>query len=199
MLGSITPLGERGRGRRWMSTTAPFVASSSIAGAFVGGALGAAGTPLGGAVRPAARLGALAAIVAIGIAVDRGVLGASLPSPRRQVNEEWLATYRGWVVGVGFGAQLGAAIVTVVTSSATYAALAGALLSGRVAAGAAIGGAFGLTRGAALLLVARVTTPDALSTVHRALRRFDRPAASLALTAQAAIATGAVAVAISAR
>ena len=62
MLGSITPLGERGRGRRWITTTALFVAASSIAGAVVGGVLGAAGTPLAAQAAVATGAAALAMV-----------------------------------------------------------------------------------------------------------------------------------------
>ena len=36
--------------------------------------------------------------------------GRRLPSWRRQVNEDWLVGYRPWVVGGGFGLQLGAGV-----------------------------------------------------------------------------------------
>ena len=58
-----------------------------------------------------------------------------VPGPRRQVNERWLDEYRGWVYGLGFGAQLGLGVTTIVTSAATYVALFAALLSGTPAAG----------------------------------------------------------------
>jgi hypothetical protein len=198
MLGSITPLGERGRGRRWRVTAALYIASSFVGGATIGAVLGFAGLPLA-AVPAAARLAALGALVALGIGFDRRAFGIALPSPRRQVDEEWLTRYRGWVVGVGFGAQLGAGIVTVVTSSTTYACLAAALLSSRPLAGAAIGGTFGLVRGTALLLVAGIRTPERLGLVDRSLRRFDAPAARATLAAQAVLAVGAAAFAVAAR
>ena len=36
------------------------------------------------------------------------------------MNEEWLTSYRGWVYGAGFGAQLGTGVVTIVTSPIVY-------------------------------------------------------------------------------
>ena len=33
------------------------------------------------------------------------------------VHEQWLTRYRGWVYGVGFGAQLGFGLVTIITSA----------------------------------------------------------------------------------
>ena len=50
------------------------------------------------------RVAALAGVVAAGLWLDLGILGLRLPTTRRQVNEDWLGRYRGWVVGVGFGA-----------------------------------------------------------------------------------------------
>ena len=61
------------------------------------------------------------------------------PGPRRQVNERWLDDYRGWVYGLGFGAQLGLGVTTVVTSAATYATLLACALSGAPGRGALIG------------------------------------------------------------
>jgi hypothetical protein len=198
MLGSITPLGERGRGRRWHVTAALYIVSSFVGGAAVGAVLGLAGVPVA-PVPAAARLAVLGAIVALGIAVDRHAFGFALPSPRRQVDEEWLTRYRGWVVGVGFGVQLGVGIVTVVTSSTTYACLVAAFVSARPLAGAAIGGTFGLVRGTALLLVAGVRSPERLGLVDRAVRRFDAPAARATLAAQAVLAIAAAAFAVAAR
>ena len=51
------------------------------------------------------------------------LLPGRMPGPRRQVNERWLDEYRGWVYGLGFGAQLGLGVSTVVSSAATYVAI----------------------------------------------------------------------------
>jgi hypothetical protein len=189
MLGSITPLGERGRGRRWGWTATLYVVSSAMAGTAVGAAAFAGGLLVGGVPAPA-RLAALAVATIVGFVLDTRAFGLSLPAPHRQVNEEWLTRYRGWVVGVGFGAQLGAGVVTIVTSSTTYAAFLAAALSARLAVGAAIGATFGVVRGASIVLVARVRRPEQLGDVDRALRRWNGPAASTTLAAQAALALG---------
>src|SRR5436190_12077859 len=122
MLGSITPLGERGRRQRWTATVAAFVTGSTAAGLLTGGALGWAGAhavPLS-AVSSGPRLGLLGLLLAAGIALDARVGGLRLPSSRRQVNEDWLTRYRGWVYGGAFGLQLGTGVVTIVTGSAVY-------------------------------------------------------------------------------
>src|SRR6266851_4285374 len=129
MLGSITPLGERGRHSRWTVTVVFYLAGSAAAGLAMGGLLGAAGR-IGLGTAGVQRLWALAGAAAVGLAVDGGLFGMRLPSPRRQVNEAWLRRYRGWVYGLGFGLQLGLGVVTIVTSSAVYLTLAAAFLSG---------------------------------------------------------------------
>src|ERR687884_2083711 len=125
MLTSITPLGERGRGQRWWLTVAFFAAASTAAGAATGGALGAAGGWLEGAVGAGARvqLAALALVALVALVVD--LSGRRVPGPRRQVNENWLPAFRGWVYGAGFGLQLGIGAATIVTTALVYVAFAG--------------------------------------------------------------------------
>lgn len=55
-------------------------------------------------------LAALAGLA--GLALDLGLGALRLPGPARQVDEDWLARYRGWVYGAGFGTQLGLGVVT---------------------------------------------------------------------------------------
>jgi MFS family permease len=173
MLASITPLGERSRGFSWSLTASAFAAGSlvtaGLAGA-LGGALGSLAP--GGTWRGAVAL----AVIAVALAFDATPSRPRLPTTRRQVNEDWMARYRGWVYGVAYGAQLGLGVATVVTSAAIYAAALGALLCGTIAAGALVGAAFGLTRALTLLPAARATTPEGLSALHRALGRLEGPA-----------------------
>src|SRR5437870_5296978 len=103
MLGSINPLGERTRGSRWAVTVVFFMAGSTLAGAGVGALAGRLGARLaGGGFLSAPALAVVAAGLAAGSALDLGLLGLRLPSVRRQVNEDWLHRYRGWVYGLGF-------------------------------------------------------------------------------------------------
>jgi hypothetical protein len=187
MLGSITPLGERGRNRRWGVTVTAYVIGSTIGGVLIGGALGASGGLLMGVTGSSAsvRLGLLAVVVAAGLMLDLGVAGLRLPTVHRQVNEDWMVRYRGWVYGLGFGLQLGTGVITVVTMSAVYATLVAALLGGSLLAGALIGGVFGLVRAAALFAVAGVRSPDQLGRVDGALRRWDGRSRRAALGAGA--------------
>jgi hypothetical protein len=120
---------------------------------------------------------ALAAVLLLGgLALDLGVGGTRLPTWRRQVDEAWIGRYRGWVVGAGFGAQLGLGVVTIVTSATTYAVVLVCLLTGTPAAGALIGGVFGLVRALPLVLMARVDTRERLYGALRAVDRWSRTA-----------------------
>jgi sulfite exporter TauE/SafE len=173
MLSSITPLGERGRASRWPVTVAFHLLGSALAGTALGALLGLAGglLPLGHAPVAAAALVLLAAFCGVAVGVETGRLPA-LPTWHRQVDEDWLHRYRGWVYGVGYGAQLGLGVVTIVTSPLLYAALALALLTGRPGAGAVVGLAFGLARALPVLATRAVTTPARLGAAHRRLERL---------------------------
>jgi MFS family permease len=193
MLASITPLGERARGSRWGLTVAFYVAAATLAGAAVGAAAGA----LGGLVWDGddsidARAAILAGALAVGLLLD---LGGRLPTLRRQVNEDWLREYRGWVYGAGFGGQLGLGVTTIVTTSLVYVTLLAAFLSAGVLRGAAVAGAFGLARGATLLAGARVRRPDDLVRLHRRVDDWRGRVRGATLVAQVALAAVLVSVA----
>ena len=129
MLGSITPLGERGRGSRWWLTVTAYLVGSTLGGVAFGGGLGLIASSFASRTPVAARLAVLAVAVPAGLLVDLGAFGLRLPTVRRQVDEGWRAGYRGWVWGLGFGLQLGAGVVTVVTTSTVYSAWLAAGLS----------------------------------------------------------------------
>src|SRR5262249_30823637 len=112
----------------------------------------------------------LAALVCIAIALD--AIPRAVPGPHRQVNERWLDEYRGWVYGLGYGAQLGLGVTTVVSSAGTYVAMAAAFLVERPAAGALIVGCFGAIRGLPLLAAAGVRTPPQLLAMHSAMGQW---------------------------
>ena len=180
MLTSISPLGERARGQRYGLTVAAHLLGGLLGGATTGLVLGALGAVLDLPLWPAAVVLAVAALADV-----RGVrLG------HRQVDEDWLGRYRGWVYGGGYGYQLGLGVVTVVTSAATPALLALLVLTGSPLLGALLGGVFGLVRGLPLLTLRHVDTPDALRTAAARLERLARPAARVTT---GALAVGAVA------
>ncbi len=190
MLASITPLGERGRHRRYAVTMAPFVLGAVVAGGALGAGLGAIGSVLLGGVATDARMAVLAIALMAAIAVD--LRPGSAPGPRRQVDERWLDEFRGWVYGLGYGAQLGLGVSTVVSSAATYVALLAALLSAGVGVGAVILGLYGAIRGLTPLLAAGVRSPDQLLRFHARFISVQRPVATAARLALGSATTVAV-------
>ncbi|HEY0933199.1 MAG TPA: hypothetical protein VGD91_05575 [Trebonia sp.] len=175
MLGSITPLGERGHRRRWSATVTCYLLGSLLGGLTIGGLLGLGGAGLAAAgLRPSAVavLVVVGGLSLLGIALDLRLGGIQLPTVRRQVDEDWLTRYRGWVVGVGFGFQLGAGVVTIVTTASVYVALATALLAGSFSGGLALGAGFGLLRALPQLATRRVRSPSDLRAQHRRLARW---------------------------
>jgi hypothetical protein len=189
MLASITPLGERGRRRRWGITTTAYVVGSVSGGAAAGLLAGSAGWLLLRGVAAATRAEIVVALLAAGLALD--ALGR-VPGPRRQVDESWLDRYRGGVYGFGFGVQLGAGVVTLVSASAVYAVLGAAAASASLAAGAAIGAVAGLLRGMTLLTTWRVRDPQRLVGFHARMQAWRRPVSAGALVAQAALVAAAL-------
>jgi len=194
MLTSITALGERSRGSRWGTTVTAFALGSVIAGAALGAALGALGDVVGlGGVSDAFRLGILALALTVGVAIELGLWGLSLPSSRRQVNEDWLNAFRGWVYGLGFGAQLGLGVVTVTTSSGVYLTFIASFLVASPGPAAIIGGLFGLVRAAAILPGGRVHEPGQLMALGAAIRRWESPSRRWGIAWQSLLAVVALA------
>jgi MFS family permease len=194
MLASIHPLGERGRNARWATTVTAYLLGSSIGGAATGALLGRAGQAVESVVKWSGTTAAIAVVVlAICAAVlDLGLVGLRLPTPRRQVNEDWLHTYRGWVYGFGFGVQLGAGLVTTVATASVYLTMALAFLTRSWALGCAVGGAFGLVRGSTVLLVARVHRPTQLWAAHRRLQAWAAPVHRSCIALEVSVAAAAM-------
>lgn len=194
MLTSISPLGERARGNRFWRTAAAYAAGSTLGGTAVGAALGGAGAAVVAVVGhdsgvDRAALAVLAITALSGVALDAK---GTLPTLRRQVDERWLTTYRGWVYGFGFGFQLGLGVATIVTASATYVALLAAVLTGSPVGGALVGAAFGVTRAAPLLVTARVDSPERLARLHRRVAEAAGVVSTSTRVAQAAFALSAI-------
>lgn len=181
MLASITPLGERGRGRRWSVTAGALTAGCALGGM----ALALPGALVGRAL-PAAtalRVAALAVVWLAAALLDLG--GVVPPGPHRQVDERWLGEYRGWVVGAGFGLQLGAGAVTIVPTFGVYAVALSAAVMPSAAAALAVGAGYGLARALPVLAAARVRGPQALRVMHRRLAAAASPARRVAVAGHA--------------
>ncbi len=169
------------------------VTGAVLAGAAMGAVLGGIGAVALGSVPAAWRIAALVAAVVLAVVLDLAMGPGRLPGARRQVNEDWLHRYRGWVYGAAFGAQLGVGVATFVTTATVYAALLAALLSASPALGAIVGGAFGLARGASVLASARVRAPEQVIRLDARLRSWERPSRWTAAAIQAGLAVAAVA------
>jgi len=193
VLGSITPLGERGRQARWAITVSAYIAGSAAAGATLGALAGLVGSAALDGVGAAPRLAALAGAVLVGALVDGGRSRLRLPTVRRQVDDAWMHEFRGWVYGLGFGVQLGLGVVTIVTTATVYLTFLAALLTGSALAGGLVGLAFGAVRALPVLAVRRVRSPGALGTVEARLRHLEPAARRLALVGQLALAVAALA------
>lgn len=176
MLSSITPLGERSRNRRWGATVAAYVAGSTVGGMATGFLMGGLGALMAAVVTPSPRFAAwlLVAVVALAALHESGWLRFRLPTVQRQVNEDWLDEYRGWVIGAGFGLQLGAGLTTIVTSSVGYVVWIATVLTFSPRSGIVIGAVYGLTRALPLLATRSVHTPGDLRSWHSSMHRLGK-------------------------
>lgn len=171
MLSQITPLGERSREHSFRFTAAWFVGGAIVGGAMVGGVVAllaavASATDL----TATAALGIVAVLAGLAAASDAHTFGVGPPFLRRQVNEEWLVQYRSWLYGFGFGWQIGTGVTTYIMTTAVLLTFAIAALTASPLAAFVICMVFATTRGLAVLLAVRITTPAALASFHR---RFD--------------------------
>lgn len=171
MLTSITPLGERGRNRNWATTVVAYFIGSIAGGAATGLTAGLLGSTVPAAWRPDSITWPVAAVLAV---VALSELRPVTPIGRRQVNEDWLEEFRGWVVGLGFGFQLGLGFVTIVTTLAVPAAFVLAALTFSWQWGLVVGMTFGLARALPILTTFRVTDPGRLASLHRSHDRTAR-------------------------
>ncbi len=163
MLASLTPFAEAARGNRWTVTAVSFSIGALAAGACGGLIWSGLGSLLPGGEW---RTVTAAAVIAIALVIDATPLRRRLPLTKRQVNEDWMVTYRGWVYGIGFGAQLGLGFITLVACAAIYATFAIEFLSGSLVAGAVIGATFGATKAASLLPAGRARDRGSIVALH---------------------------------
>jgi hypothetical protein len=168
MLATVTPLAERGRGHRYRSTAAWFIAGGAVGGAALGLLMAALALGVRAVGPSAVALAVVACSVAlVAAASDARLGGFHLPFHSRQVNERWLDQFRPWVYGAGFGWQIGAGLVTYIKTASLYLMIVLAALTASPATALAVGTLFGLVRGLAVLLGRNITSPAALAAFHR--------------------------------
>jgi hypothetical protein len=195
MLATVTPLAERGRGHRYRSTAAWFIAGATAGGATLGLFMAALALGLRAADLSAAALAAAACAVAVlAAASDARLGGFHLPFHSRQVNERWLDQFRPWVYGAGFGWQIGAGLATYIKTAALYLMIALAALTADPATALAIGVLFGLVRGLAVLLGRRIVSPASLAAFHRRFLRAGPVVLAAVVICEAAVAVAFAAV-----
>jgi hypothetical protein len=192
MLASLTPVGERSRGFSWQVTASAYALGAIGGGALTGLVLGIVGSLLPGG--PDWRGPALLGVLLTALVIDATPLRRRLLRARGQVNEDWMARFRGWVYGFGFGARLGVGFTTLVSCAAVYAAFVSELLSGSAAVGALIGVTFGTVKALALLPAGTGRDPSSLRALHRALDRWDSPAARAVVASELVLCAGVLAV-----
>lgn len=98
MLSQLNPLAERTRGQRYAVTAVWFVIGALAGGATLGLAMVALALAVDAiGISTAAAAGIAAVCALVGAAADARLLAFAPPFHRRQVDEDWLPRYRGWV------------------------------------------------------------------------------------------------------
>jgi hypothetical protein len=185
MLSTITPVSERSRRHRYAVTASWFVLGAVVGGATLGvgaAALAAVVHLLG--LPGGARAGLAVAGALVAIASDIRLFGFRLPRRARQVDETWLGTYRPWFYGAGFGWQIGTGLATYVMTAGVYLTILLAALTGQPFAAFGLCVLFGATRGLAVLVGARATTPAKLRRIHQRLDQLEPASRAVAVGAE---------------
>ena len=197
MLSSIHPLGERARNQHWGVTVSAYIAGSTVGGAITGLAAGSIGAGLATQLSPGSSVVYMpvlymivAAVTGIGFWAD--LSGRKLPTVHRQVNEDWLDQYRGWVYGIGFGFQLGLGWATIITTSLVYSTFLLAALTGSPLGGTLIGFVFGLARALPILTTQMATSAGQLVAFHKRMADSAARARKLGAAAQGVVSIAAV-------
>ena len=189
MLSQITPVAEAGRGHKFARTAGWFVVGSTIGGVMLGGVIALASSLVrAAAIGAATTMFAIASCALASAAIDAGMFPFRPPFNPRQVNEAWLSKYRSWVYAVGFGWQIGAGFTTYVMTAAVGLLVIVGALSANPWAAIAIGTVFGLARGLAVLLGARLRSPAALQAFHRRFDSWTEPVRRAVIGVQLAVA-----------
>jgi sulfite exporter TauE/SafE len=155
--------------------SALYLSGHALGAVVVGGMLGMVGShwPL---LPLLPRVTAAISILCLFWAVQEARLSANgWPQWHRQVQRHWLGRLPWTLIALGYGFQLGSAVLTRIKIRTTYAALMIALASGSAVAGATIMLGFGAARALPPLLQGPfVASPDRAIRLAVAIDRFDR-------------------------
>jgi len=171
MLSSIHPFGERSRNNTFRRTATAHVLGSLVGGSLLGLCAGLLGLVLGLVVDLSSTTRTIVIVVfsIFALGVEATSRERMLPTRARQVNENWIQNYRGWVYGGGFGAELGFGISTIITTPLIHLLVLAMVLAGSLSASVMLGAVFGFFRGATVLTARNVDSPEALRALHRRL------------------------------
>lgn len=171
MLSSIHPFGERSRNNSFARTALAHVLGSVLGGTMLGVVAGLIGVAITAMVSPSETVRTVIVLIAAlaALALEATSRERLLPTRTRQVNENWIQSYRGWVYGGGFGAELGFGISTIITTTLVHLMVVAMLLVGSFPLAIAIGTTFGFVRGATVLAARNVDSPEGLRHFHQRL------------------------------
>ena len=171
MLSSIHPFGERSRRNSFRFTATAHIAGSTLGGIGLGALAGLVGVALLSMFSPSDTVRSTAVLLATFAAFGIEATGKVqlLPSRSRQVDENWIQRYRGWVYGAGWGVELGFGISTIITTALVHLLVVTMIFVGSFPAAIVLGATFGFVRGATILTTARVDSPERLRSFHRNL------------------------------
>lgn len=188
MLSSIHPFGERSRNNAFSQTAAAHVVGSVLGGLALGALAGGVGAAVLAviAIPTEIRTWLVVAVAAIATILEATKRERLFPTRSRQVNENWIQHYRGWVYGGGFGAELGFGISTIITTTLIHLLVVAMILLGDLSAAVALGALFGAVRGATVLAAAGVDSPEQLRSFHQRLDRLRSRSRSGAVVSLAA-------------
>jgi hypothetical protein len=195
MLSQLNPLAERSRQQRYWLTATWFVIGAVAGGLTL--AVGIAALALGVdalGMTSGWAAGIAAVVTLLGAASDSRVLPWSPPFLRRQVNEDWLVRYRGWLYGVGFGWQIGTGVTTYIMTAAVFVMVALGALSASPVVAVVAAMTFALARGLVVFATARCDTFEKLAAFHRRFHALGPSVRRAVIAVQVVVAAVAAAV-----
>lgn len=174
MLSSIHPFGERSRDNTFARTAGAHVLGSAVGGAALGALAGAIGVVLTWLLDPSdtVRAVSISIFAVAGLVLEATSREGLLPTRTRQVNENWIQSYRGWVYGGGFGAELGFGVSTIITTTLVHLLVVSMMLVGSFPQALLIGVTFGAVRGLTVLAGRSIDSPERLRHFHRQLDTY---------------------------
>ena len=171
MLSSIHPFGERSRNNSFGRTASAHVIGSALGGLTLGVLGGTVGLALNLLLdtTSAARVWLVAGFALLSLVLEATSRERLMPTRSRQVNENWIQSYRGWIYGGGFGAELGFGLSTIITTTLIHLLVVAMVLVASFPQALVLGLTFGTVRGATVLAGRSIDSPEKLRLFHKQL------------------------------